>query len=49
MKSVDSNSGRVFFLDTPGGTKKKVFVEFVTCYRKNTQQIAIFVASSGIL
>jgi len=48
MRNGDSNSGRVFFLDSPVGIEKKVFVESVAFQRKMHKKISIFDASSGI-
>ena len=48
MKSIDSNSGQLFFLDAPGGTGKTFLINLLlACVRMN-KNIAISVASSGI-
>jgi len=47
-RSVDSDCGRVFFLDAPGGTGKTFFMNLLLASVRMHKKIAISVASSGI-
>ncbi|XP_044577118.1 ATP-dependent DNA helicase pif1-like [Cotesia glomerata] len=48
LNSVVSDSGRLFFLDAPGGTGKKFLINLLLAKIRSEKSIAIAVASSGI-
>ncbi|XP_015377248.1 PREDICTED: uncharacterized protein LOC107171513 [Diuraphis noxia] len=49
IRSVDSDSGRVFFLDVPGGIGKTFLMNLLLASVRMHKKIAISVASSGIV
>ncbi|XP_053595501.1 uncharacterized protein LOC128667822 [Microplitis demolitor] len=48
LNSVVSDSGRLFFLDAPGGTGKTFLINLLLAKMRSRKSIAIAVASSGI-
>ncbi|XP_014298458.2 uncharacterized protein LOC106693783 [Microplitis demolitor] len=48
LNSVVSDSGRLFFLDAPGGTGKTFLINLLLAKIRSEKSIAIAVASSGI-
>lgn len=48
IRSVDSESGRVLFVDAPGGTGKTFLMNLLIAGIRMHKTIAISVASSGI-
>jgi ATP-dependent DNA helicase PIF1 len=48
MVSVETEAGRLFFLDAPGGTGKTFLINLILATVRKDKNIAIAVASSGI-
>ncbi|XP_044591468.1 ATP-dependent DNA helicase RRM3-like [Cotesia glomerata] len=48
LNSIDSNSGKLFFLDAPGGTGKTFLINLLLAKIRSRKNIAVAVASSGI-
>ncbi|XP_008482471.2 uncharacterized protein LOC103519163 [Diaphorina citri] len=48
IRSIDSKSGQLFFLDAPGGTGKTFLINLLLASVRKDKKIAISVASSGI-
>ncbi|XP_045453744.1 uncharacterized protein LOC123663048 [Melitaea cinxia] len=48
LSSVNSNEGKMFFLDAPGGTGKTFIINLLLAKVRSDRKIALAVASSGI-
>ncbi|XP_045456269.1 uncharacterized protein LOC123666107 [Melitaea cinxia] len=48
LSSVNSNEGKMFFLDAPGGTGKTFIINLLLAKARSDRKIALAVASSGI-
>ncbi|XP_044591486.1 uncharacterized protein LOC123269716 [Cotesia glomerata] len=48
LNNIDSNSGKLFFLDAPGGTGKTFLINLLLAKIRSRKNIAVAVASSGI-
>ncbi|KAL4153295.1 hypothetical protein QTP88_001128 [Uroleucon formosanum] len=48
ITSVNNNEGRIYFLDTPGGTGKTFLINLILAKVRGTRDITLAVASSGI-
>lgn len=48
LGSVEENTGRIFFLDAPGGTGKTFLINLLLAQIRSRKKIALAVASSGI-